>query len=69
LFRFGVRAVPTFAFIKAGQTLATIKGGNKEQLEAKVKELANQAGAKLIEGVPEGMVDITASIDKVSLSK
>lgn len=69
MFRFGVRAVPTFAFIKAGQTLATIKGGNKEQLEAKVKELANQAGAKLIEGVPEGMVDITASIDKVSLSK
>jgi len=62
--KFGVRAVPTFAFIKAGQTLATIKGGNKEQLEAKVKELANQAGAKLIEGVPEGMVDITASIDK-----
>ena len=61
--------MPTFAFIKAGQTLATIKGGNKEQLEAKVKELANQAGAKLIEGVPEGMVDITASIDKVSLSK
>jgi len=69
LFRFGVRAVPTFAFVKAGQTLATIKGGNKEQLEAKVKELANQAGSKLIEGVPEGMVDITASIDKVSLSK
>lgn len=69
MFRFGVRAVPTFAFVKAGQTLATIKGGNKEQLEAKVKELANQAGAKLIEGVPEGMVDITASIDKVSLSK
>ena len=47
--------------------MATIKGGNKEVLESKVKELANQAGAKPIEGVPEGMTDLTAIIDKVGV--
>lgn len=62
--RFAVRAVPTFIFLKGGQVLATVRGGNKQQLEAKIKEISLTASAKPPEGAPPGMADLTSLIDK-----
>jgi len=62
--RFGVRAVPTFSFLKEGKTLATVRGGNKEQLVAKLKEVSATANQKPPPGAPAGMADLAQFIDK-----
>jgi len=66
--RFAVRAVPTFIFLKGGQVLATVRGGNKEQLESKLKEISLSANQKPPEGAPPGMADLSSLIDKVKMS-
>ena len=67
--RFGVRAVPTFSFLKEGKTLATVRGGNKDQLVAKLKEVSATANQKPPPGAPAGMADLAQFIDKVSLTR
>jgi len=62
--RFAVRAVPTFVFLKGGQALATVRGGNKAQLEEKLKEISATAAQKPPEGAPPGMADLSSLIDK-----
>jgi len=62
--RFGVRAVPTFIFLKGGQTLATLKGINKDGLKNKLEELSKESGATPLEGAPTGMKDLAQFIDK-----
>jgi len=62
--RFGVRAVPTFIFLKAGQVLATLKGVNKDGLKAKLEELSKDSDQKPMEGAPLGMKDLVSFIDK-----
>jgi len=62
--RFGVRAVPTFIFLKGGQTLATLKGINKDGLKNKLEELSKDSGAVPLEGAPMGMKDLAQFVDK-----
>lgn len=46
--------------------LATVRGGNKDQLESKLKEISISANQKPPEGAPPGMADLASLIDKVS---
>ena len=57
--------MPTFSFLKEGKTLATVRGGNKEQLVAKLKEVSATANQKPPPGAPAGMADLAQFIDKV----
>ena len=61
-----MRAVPTFIFLKGGQVLATVRGGNREQLESKLKEISLTATQKPPTGAPPGMADLASLIDKVN---
>ena len=61
--------MPTFSFLKEGKTLATVRGGNKEQLVAKLKEVSATANQKPPQGAPAGMADLAQFIDKVREKK
>ena len=61
--------MPTFSFLKEGKTLATVRGGNKEQLVAKLKEVSATANQKPPPGAPAGMADLAQFIDKVREKK
>ncbi|GAU94398.1 hypothetical protein RvY_06178 [Ramazzottius varieornatus] len=60
--RFGIRAMPTFIFLKNGQTVGQVQGADPQQIEATLKQhVGGMEGAA--EG-KDGMFDLTTAVDK-----
>lgn len=60
--KFGIRAMPTFIFLKNGQQpVAQVQGADMQQVEAIVKQHGGAEGASESK---DGMFDLTTAVDK-----